>query len=185
MSRTRMLIIAFWIFIGVMLIWQFYTYNQGLTQAAIDHPQQEHFYFFQTNSAPIAPSLAHSNGADVQQVHYSVEEDTPSAGNMTCHVTLKNEGNAKAVGVQIFVRPFRGASNYDEDVGRSDTKPLSDDDPVSQFGQWLTFSDLAPGESSTQSVVFLSRHFVIQGKNPKPQILFQTEKAPPRKQPDN
>jgi hypothetical protein len=188
MTRTRKLIIAFWIFIGCMLLWQFYTYNKGLDQASIDHPQQEHFWYtnsLATSTAPAAPTSAHRDGADVQQIHYSVEDDTPSAGNMTCVVTLKNMGNAKAVSVQIFVRPFRGASNYDEDVGHSDTKPLSDDDPISQIGEWLTFPDLAPGESSTQSVSFLSRHFVIEGKNPKPQILFQTEKPPPRQLPDH
>jgi len=162
-----------------MLLWQFYSYDQGVKQAAIIHPQQEHFYFFPSNAAPVAPAQAHRGGADVQQTQYSVENDTPGKGSMTCHVTLKNVGNAKAVGIQIFVRPFRGASNFDEDVGQSDTTPVSDDEPLGKFGQWLTLPDLAPGESSTQSVVFMSRRFVIQGTNPNPEILFQTEKAKP------
>ena|ERR1700683_1529317 len=180
MTPVRKLIFAFWIFVVIMLLWQFYSYNEGLRQQAIDHPTQEHFFFYNTNTAaPAAPVQAQSKGADVQQVRYTVEENTPSTGSMTCHVTLKNMGNAKATGIQIFVRPFRGASNYNEDVGRSDAKPISDDDPISQFGQWISFPDLAPGESNTQDVSFFSRHFIIQGKNPNPQILFQSEKAKP------
>ena len=53
MSRTRKLIIAFWIFIGCMLLWQFYDYNQGLKEASVEHPTQQHFWF--TNSVATAP----------------------------------------------------------------------------------------------------------------------------------
>jgi len=181
-----MLIYAFWIFVIMMLLWQFYTYNQERARAAIEHPQQQHFWF--TNSvatAPVAPAKAHVDGADVQQVSYSMEEDKPSAGSMTCHVTLKNMGNAKATGIQIYVRPFRGASNFNEDVGQKDKdiKVVGEDDPISKFGDWLNFPDLAPGESSTQSVVFMSRHYPTPGTNPNPAIHFQTEKAPRQAQP--
>jgi hypothetical protein len=178
-TPLRKLIIAFWIFIVCMLLWQFYSYDQGIKQAATIHPQQEHFYFLPSNNAPVAPTQAHLNGADVQQVRYTVEDSTPGSGSMTSHVTLKNVGNAKAVGIQIFVRPFRGASNYNEDVGRSNATPVSDDDPLGKFGQWVTFPNLGPGESNTQSVVFMSQHFLVQGINPNPEILFQTEKPKP------
>ena len=180
MSRTRKLIIAFCVFIGCMLLWQFYTYDQGLKEAAITHPQQEHFWF--TNSAattPAAPSPGHRDEADVQQTGFSVVNDTPSTGSFTCQVKLKNVGNAKAVGIQVSVRPYRGISRGDEDAGHTDMSVLSDSDPISQFGQWVTFPDLAPGESSTQSVVFLGRTDVRPGTNPKPEIHFQTEKAKP------
>ena len=178
MSRTSKLIFAFWIFIILMLLWQFYTYNQGLKQAAIERPQQQHFWF--TNSvaaAPAAPTQSHVDGADVQQIAYSMKEDTPSSGSTTCYVTLKNMGNAKATGIQVNVRPFLGASNYDEDGGQQKVFVVKADDPLGKFGAWLNFPDLAPGESSMQSVVFLSHHFTIPGKNPKPDIVFQTEKA--------
>jgi hypothetical protein len=180
MSRTRKLIIAFWIFIVIMLLWQFYTYNQGLKQAAIDHPQQEHFWFTNavvTPATPAASSQAHHDGADVVQTNFVVENNTPNPGSITCLVTLKNLGNAKAMGVQIMVRPYRGTSNWDEDAGHQNVVVLSDDDPLSKFGDWVTFPDLAPGESSTQSVVFLGRSLVTPGKNPNPDIMFQTEKA--------
>jgi hypothetical protein len=180
MSRTRKLIIAFWIFIGCMLLWQFYTYDRGLTQAAIEHPQQKQFWF--TNSvaaAPAAPTQPAHDGADVEQTGFSVEDNTPGTGSFTCHVTLKNRGNAKAVGVQVSVRPYRGISRGDEDVGHTPTGIVSDSDPISQLGQWVTFPDLAPGESSTRSVIFIGRTDVRPGTNPKPEILFQTEKAKP------
>jgi hypothetical protein len=179
MTRTRKLIIAFWIFIGCMLLWQFYSYNQGLKEEAIEHPRQEHFYFFHTNAPPAAPSQAHANGADVEQTGFSIENNTPGTGSFTCQVTLKNMGNARAVGIQVMVRPYRGVSHYDEDVGHQNDSVLSDDDPISQFGQWVAFPDLAPGESSAQSVSFISRTDFKPGKNPKPEIIFQTEKAKP------
>lgn len=160
-----------------MLLWQCYSYDQGRKMAAITHPQQEHFYFFPSNAAPVAPTPAHRDGADVQQVGYTVQKDTPGTGSMTCHVTLKNEGNAKAVGIQIMVRPYRGVSNFDEDASSQQNIVVSDDDPLSKFGQWITFPDLAPGESNTQSVVFTSRTDFKPGVNPTPTILFQTEKA--------
>ncbi len=181
MTPIRKLIIAFWIFIGCMLLWQFYSYNQGLKEAAISHPTQEHFFFYNTNpgGAPAAPAQPKHNGPDVQQTGFSVENNAPGRGSFTCHVTLKNLGNAKAVGVQLWVRPYRGITRGDVDEGHADMSTLSDTDPIAQIGQWVSFPDLAPGESSTQSVVFLSRGDVTPGTNPNPEIHFQTEKAKP------
>ena len=192
MSRTQKLIIAFWIFVLIMLIWQFYSYNQGVTQNAIDHPQQQHFWFTNSVGAPAAPvAPVVQNGADVEQTGYTIEENAPANGNFTVHVTLKNTGNAKATGVQVHVRPFRGMRLGDEDAGNSVLRTLSDDDPLSQYGQWVDFPDLAPGESSTQSVSFLNQSNatpVIPGQTPtgvpgqkplklKPEIVFSSEKA--------
>jgi hypothetical protein len=62
-------------------------------------------------------------------------------------------------------------------------EPLSDGDPTSQIGQWVTFPDIPPGESRTATAVFLSKQGVNPGANPSPEILFQSEKtgqAPPR-----
>jgi hypothetical protein len=177
MTRTRQLIIAFWVFIGVMLIWQLYSYNQGMEKTATDHPAQTTFIFLHTNAAPVAPSMVHSDSADIQQVDYVVQPDTPSVGSFTCLVTLKNEGGATGTSVQISVRPYRGVSNYDEDVGHQNAVVLSDDDPASQFNDWLSFPDLAPGESVTRPVIFTSRPDIKPGANPKPEIIFDTDKT--------
>jgi len=181
MSRTRKLIIAFWIFIGCMLLWQFYSYDQGVKEASIAHPQQTQFIFLPSNAAPVSPTQGHHEGPNVQQTAYSVEENTPSTGSMTCHVTLKNLGNAKAVGVQVMVRPYRGTRTDDEDVGRNTVTItlLDDNDPSARLTAWLSFPDLAPGESSTQSAIFFSRSGLKPGPNLNPEILFQTEKAKP------
>jgi hypothetical protein len=191
MSRTRMLIVAFWIFIISMLLWQFYTYDQSLTRQAVEHPVQQHFWF--TNSAPATPAAAAEQpheGAYVEQTHYAVENNVPGRGSFTVDVTLKNVGNAKAVGVEVRVRPYRGMRLGDEDVGNSTLRILDENDPLSQFGQWVTFPDLAPDESSTQSVVFLSQDNAtpvvpgvsatgVPGEAPEklePEITFSTEK---------
>jgi len=191
-----MLIICFWIFIGGMLIWQFYTYNQGLSHEEADHPTQQHFWFTNSASAaaPAASAEAHQ-GAYVEQTHYTVENNVPGRGSFTVHVTLTNVGTAKAVDVSVRVRPYRGMRLGDEDVGHSELKILDENDPLSQFGQWVDFPDLAQGESSTQSAVFLGQGNatpVIPGVSAtgvpgqarvelKPEINFSTEKvqAPP------
>jgi hypothetical protein len=178
MTTIRKLIIAFWIFIVVMLLWQFHTYNQGLAQDAVTHPQQEHFYFLPSNAAPVAPAQVHHDGAFVEQSNYSTENNVPASGSFTCHVTLKNVGNAKAVGIQISVRPYRGITTGNQDAGNSPLVILNDNNPLAQMGQWLSFPDLAPGETSTQDVVFLGRSGVLPGMNPNPEIIFETAKTP-------
>ena len=101
----------------------------------------------------------------------------PATGSFTCKVTLKNLGHAKAAGVQVSVRPFRGTRTGDEDVGQSPYHTRSDNSALAQFGQWLNLPDLGPGESSTQSVIFLSRPGVEPGSNPSPEITFTSEKG--------
>jgi hypothetical protein len=150
-------IAAFWVIVIGLLLWQFYSYDKGLDQDAIDHPQQTHFFFFKSNSPPVAPIPVQKNGPDVQQVGYRVAENVPANGNFTVYVTLKNLGNAKAAGVQVHVRPYRGMRLGNEDVGNSPLSILPEDDPLSQYGEWVYFPDLAPGESNTQSVSFLSK----------------------------
>jgi len=179
MSLWRKLVVAFWIFFGVMVLWSFYDYNRGLTQQAVDHPVQEHFYFFHTN-APSGATAPSRNGPDIVQTAFVVQPDTPAKGSFTCLVTLKNLGGQKATGIQVNVRPYRGTFTGDVDVGgpsRSGT--LSDDDPIAQIGDWLSFPDLAPGESSTQSDVFFARSDVKPGLNPKPNIIFEAVKPAP------
>jgi hypothetical protein len=169
------------IFIGVMafciimLLWQFYNYDKGMTQAQIDHPAQQHFFFYNTNAgAPLAP-VTHRD-AHVRQVEFNGVENSPSAGSFTCAVTLKNDGSAKAVNVQVMVRPFRGIPLGDEDVGGPNRGTLSDNDPRAQFGQWVAFPDLAPGESSTQKVTFIMQSGLHAGNNPSPDIQYETAK---------
>ena len=183
MSRTRQLIIAFWVFIVIMLLWQFYIYDKGITTAATTHPTQEHFYFIHTNApTSVAPPVEHQ-GAFVQQTNFAVQNDVPATGSFTCQVTLKNLGHAKAAGVQVSVRPFRGTPPATR-TWASRRSRRSDNSALAQFGQWLNFPDLGPGESSTQSVIFLSRPGVEPGptrtlKSPSPRRRAPSSNPPP------
>lgn len=180
MQPYRKYIILFWVFIGGMLLWQFYNYNHGMTQAAIDHPTQDHFYFYPPNEVtkPKSDAPPKPDGADVEQVGYTVEEGQPNSASFTCRVTLKNVGTAKALSVQVWVRPFRGSGMGDPDLDPH-YHILTEDDTTSQFGQWVGFPDLAPGESSNETVSFLSRPNLAPGKNPDPKIVFLSEKPKP------
>jgi hypothetical protein len=175
MTPTRWVIVFFWIFVGAMIIKSILDSEAAHHQAAIDHPQQKQF-FFTPPPGKVAPAAVNPN-ADVRQIGYTIQDNTPGAGSFTYQVTLKNVGSRKATAIQIHVRPFRGAINGDEDVGHATAlKPLQDSDPMSQYGSWITFPDLAPGESSTQSAIFMDRPNLLPGKNPNPEITFETVK---------
>jgi hypothetical protein len=80
-----------------------------------------------------------------------------------------------------------------EDAGNSPLHILPEDDPLSQYGAWVSFPDLAPGESNTQTVSFLDRAGakpVVLGKSDTgipgqpmeqltPEIIFKSESPDP------
>jgi hypothetical protein len=184
MTTTQKLIVAFWVIILLTAAWQFYTYNEKLSQPTAAAQAPQHFYFYPPGSrAPDQPPPAGPTakpGADVRQTAYSVDLNKPTAGFMTCHVTLKNFGLSKALNIQVKVRPYRGATNED---GEASFQPkvytLPDDDPISQIGDYVSFPDLAPGESETRDVQFAIHTEVNPGTNPNPDIIFETDKSAP------
>jgi len=176
MSWTRPFIWAFWIFVISMLIWQAYQYNQKISAPDPQHPTDAHYFFYQPNPHAAAAPVV-SDGPNVVQAAFSIQDNTPTTSNFTCNVTLKNTGKAKALNVQVRVRPYRGQPMGDTDMGRTAIVPVSDDSTLGQFGQWLEFPDLAPGESSTQSVMFVKQAGGNYGNNPSPEILFSPEKT--------
>lgn len=178
MTLARKLIIAFWVLIIIMLGWQVYSCNASMTQQAVEHPQQTQFFFYQSNGASAVQPKPVYHGASLQQVGFVVQPDTPTPGSFTCLVTLKNIGTAKATNIQVCVRPYRGIPNNDEDVSRNVVKPIDDNNPLAQVSQWVSFPDIAPGESSTQSCSFVSKSGVKPGHNPNPEISFESEKKP-------
>jgi len=174
MSWTRRFIWAFWIFVIVMLCWQLYTCNDKLAQDAAK-PKQQHFFFYQATKEKVAAS-EHA-GPYVEQTGFNVEDNTPVSGAFTCHVTLTNKGKAKAINVQVSVKPFKGAAAFSDQNGPNSDATLSDQDPNSQISQWVSFPDLDAGQSSTQSVVFTKPNSALNyGNNPKPEIVYQPEK---------
>jgi hypothetical protein len=177
MTPTRWLIVAFWIFIPCMLIWQAYTSEVNSERELAAHPKQEHFFFDAPDTKPTVDPNAFA--AKVLQVGFSITNN-PMQSNFIAHVTLKNMGNAKATGIQVWVRPYRGVSVGGSRNGDgAGARQLPDDDPISLMGQWVSFPDLAPDESYTYDVTFISRDDVKPGANPKPQIVFESEKPQP------
>lgn len=176
MSWTRRFIYAFWAFVIIMLLWQAYVYNRNISRVDPLHPTQRQFFFYHTNAHAKVSPPEERTGPDVQQVAFTVEDNVPGPSNFTCHVTLRNKGHAKAVNVQVQVQPYRGTTVGDEDVGPASIKPINDQSALAQFGQWVSFPDLAPGETSTQSAVFFKQNGAHPGRNASPQIIFQPEK---------
>src|ERR1700761_3875921 len=157
MTRTRKLIIGFWVVIILLLLWQFHDYNQGLEKKGHEEVQQQHFFFVPTNAGPQAPPKPVHEGAYVEQIAYNVQRETPGAGSFTCNMTLKNTGTSLATSVQGAIYPFRGTRLGDPDNGHSDSKVISDTDARSNIVQWVNFPDLAPGQSETESAVFIDQ----------------------------
>jgi hypothetical protein len=178
MTPMRWLIFSFWVFVGGMLVWQSYTYETNLEK--VNDAQPQHFFFDPSRDQKPAAADPNLHAADVRQTGYSVTNN-PVSKSFVCHVVLTNKGNARAVGIQVFVRPFRGAlvngaRNGDGELPHR----LSDNDPLAQQGQSVEAPDLAPGESCTVSATFfMSRSDVQPSSNPNPQITFETEKANP------
>jgi hypothetical protein len=177
MTRTRWLIVLFWVFVFVMLIKSFIDYNRRAETEAELHPQPTQGFF--TTLPPPPPPPVPSAAADVRQTSFEVQTDTPSPGNFTCLVTVKNFGLSRAENIQVRVRPYRGTRRAPIQQNYVPSTPLSEDDPLSQLSSWLAFPDLAPGESSTQSVVFTSMPPLEPGLNPNPEIHFDSAKPGP------
>jgi hypothetical protein len=173
MTRTRWLILAFWIVIVGMLIKQLIDKNAQLAAHPAD---QQHFFFTPVpGQEPPPPPVP---GADVRETGFAVEPDTPSPGNFTCHVTLQNQGSTKAIGVQLHVLPYRNGSLLNTETPAVNHSAANQWD-LSHYGVWLAFPDLAPGQSSTQSTIFLAYPNVRPGEDPHPEIIFKADKPNP------
>ena len=175
MSWTRRFIWAFWIFIIVMCCWELYSCNNKIAEEAAK-PKQDHFFFYQPTKET-ASAAAIPAGPRVVQTAFHIDDNTPTDGAFTCHVTLTNTGKAKAIDVQVCVRPYRGGTSGTDDSGPNVSAPIPDDDPRAQINQWVSFPDLDAGESSTQSIVFTKERGAVNfGDNPKAEIVFRPEK---------
>ncbi len=177
MTPVRWAIVVFWFVVIVMIIKSCHDAEEQRKQDALLHPQADRFTFTEP-SAPPAPAPAPAPEARVEQISFSTKPSTPTPGSFTCFVTLRNTGSKKAQNIQIRVRPYRGTPYGDPDYGHQNLRPLSETDPLSQYGSWIGFPDLDPGQSSTQSVVFLDHPNATPGTNPTPEIIFGTVKTP-------
>jgi len=169
---------TFWIFIAIMLIWQFLTYNSHIDQkVAAAGPQQKHFFFNNKSKDTTAMNPAGTDRACVVQLDCRAEGGQPVKGSFTCHVMLKNIGNKKATGVIVQVSPYEGVtagSAEDADRYARVSKPRLNAHPIPHISQWVSFPDILPGQTVTKDAVFLDDPVYGPGGNPNPQIKFET-----------
>ncbi|HUB67433.1 MAG TPA: hypothetical protein VL981_08120 [Candidatus Methylacidiphilales bacterium] len=178
MSKWRILAVAFWVFIAIMLAWQAYTYNNRVVAEAQARPESH--YIYHTISPPPPPKAL---AADVRQTAYHVIPGSPEPDSFMVTFTVKNVGNTTATGVEVNVRPYRGIPNADEDDGDAHARvssisralgPISDQDPLSQIGQWVSLPDLPPGQSSDESAVFPNKPGIEPNQHPQLEITFKS-----------
>jgi hypothetical protein len=176
----RYLYTAFWIFIGGMLIWQFYDYNHHIDKVNADAgPRPQHFYVVNGKMVNDLTPPAPDPVADVKQIATSYQRGVPTSNQFTYHVTLKNKGTLKATNIQVLVTPFKGIILNDENDNASNIHALADSDPLAQISQWATCPDLGPGEQKTVDAVFLDPGGrTLPGSNPDPPIKFDAVKPP-------
>ena len=174
MNWWRTVTVAFWTFVVLMLIWQSYTYNNQV-EISKTHPGKHYFY----NSDSAFPTPPKTSAPDVRQVAYKVIRDSPQPGNFTVQFTVKNLGSVAATAIQVKVRPYLGFIQGDQDNGHvHGGTPISDNDPASQIGQWVALPDLAPGQSSSNSAVFIDQPNLSPNEdNPKLDMIFEPVKA--------
>jgi len=182
MNPMRWMITLFWVFVVGMLLWQFYDYNQNLSNDTLVAPRPQHYYYFNTNQNAVTavttlPKAA--DGAYLQQIGYTVNDHTPIQNEFTATSVIKNRGTVKATHIQIWIRPYRGIQIADEEMGAPQNTYLSDNDPLAQIGEWVDVPDLGPGETATVSATFLRKPAITPGGNPSPNITFTPGTANP------
>jgi len=167
MTPFRWGIVAFWVFIVLALIWQFHSYNNKLETDAEAHPAPQHYW------GPLAATYAPpppAKVAKVQEKAYWVTSD-PTGQMFTVHLTLINVGGSKATGVTANVNPYNGALNYDPDSGGHQS---TSGRVTGGIGQWISFPDIDPGQSDTETADFVGTYNPSTMTDPTPKIVFVT-----------
>jgi hypothetical protein len=176
MTPTRWLIVLFWVLVGFVLLKQCADSGRKIAQEAGTAPPRQYFFVAPPATKSLPGPAVPSPNADVHQVGFTWKDNTPGQGLYTCQVTLRNDGTKPATGVSVHVRPYRGTMYGTNGEGHVGYRLLKDTDILSQYGSWVSFPDLKPGESSTQSAVFLDQPNATPGYNPNPEIDFGTAK---------
>ena len=177
MTPTRWLIVVFWVVVTALLLHECMQEDAIRVQQGNAEKKRQYFFVPPINapkpaSTPAPPVI----GADVRQVSFTTKLNTPGTGSFTCYMTVRNVGLSPATSIRAYMRPYRGAGYGDLDIGTKKFHILKDTEPLSQYGAWVTFPDLKPGESNTQSAVFYDHPNVKAGYNPNPEINFETAK---------
>ena len=169
MTTTRWLIVAFW---AVMfLIGAFYVVESVMKPPPPPVPEK---HWFPPPLPGSVPSAASAN-ADVRLAAY-VLKPVPNSSTFTVDVTVKNVGQKKATGVQVKVQPYVGTMDTNKaEPGPDEIPDQPGGDPMATVVQWVTFPDLPPGQTSTQTLTFSMRGDATPAQSqPHAQVQFQT-----------
>ena len=110
--------------------------------------------------------------ADVVEQAWVVNRDVP--GMVTIQLTLKNRGGATARGVQAFIAPYLGAIPGSDGINmRAKSISTTADSPLGQIGQWVSYGDIAAGQTATSSAQFAAQPGVDPvPSNTHPKLLY-------------
>jgi hypothetical protein len=169
MTTTRWLIAAFWV--AMFLVGAFYLVQSLLAPPPPPVPEKHWFPPPLPGSVPPAASP----NADVRLAAY-VMKKVPNSSTFNVDVTVKNVGLKKATDIQVKIQPYNGTMDTSTTQHGPDEIPdLPKGDPMATVFQWVTFPDLPPGQSSTQTLTFSMRDDAEPAESlPNPQVQFQT-----------
>jgi hypothetical protein len=169
MTPTRWAIAAFWTILIVM--GAYYAIYYAMLPAPAPVPEQHWF-----PPAPGAPPPPVAD-ADIHLTHY-VAHITPGSAEFSVDVTVQNVGAKKATGVQVTVHPYVGNMDVDKSQNGPDEIPNQmGGDPMRFVTQNLSYPDLDPGQSATQSFTLPMRSDADAAqRDDKPQITFESAK---------
>ncbi len=167
MTPTRWAIAAFWTILIVM--GGYYAVYYAMLPPPPQPPEPHWFPPAPGTPAPPAPN------AEVKLMHY-VEHTTPGSAEFSVDVTVQNVGGKKATAVQVTVHPYVGNTDVDKSQNGPDEIPNQmGGDPMRLVVQNLSYPDLDPGQSATQSFTLPMRSDADAAqRDDKAQVVFQT-----------
>jgi hypothetical protein len=171
MTPTRWAIAAFWTIL--IVVGAYYAIYYALLPAPPPPPEQH----FLPPSFPGSTAAAPPAEAQVKLTHY-VAHITPGSAEFSVDVTVKNIGGKKAAGVQVTVHPYLGTMDTDKTQnGPDENANQMGGDPMRNVLQNLSFPDLDPGQSATQTFTLPLRSDAQPAeRDDTAQIVFESAK---------
>lgn len=167
MTPTRKLIVGFWVALLLIGAWKFYGYNHTMTSTP--PAPEKHWFLPAPGSAPAKAPVA-----DVRMTRYA-RRISSSGTFFTADVTVQNFGQRKATGVQARVQPYVGNRGTNPAApGPAGIPSFPNGDPMTNIYQWVSFPDLAPGATATQTITLPMRSDADPAQSFKPHVIFQT-----------
>jgi hypothetical protein len=169
MTTTRWLIVAFWV--AMLLVGVVYVSQAVMAPPPPPVPEK---HWFPPPLPGSVPPAAPAN-AEVHLVHYIMKR-VPDTSTFTADVTVQNVGLKKATSVQVKIQPYVGTMDTNKaQPGPDEIPDQPGGDPMANVVQWVTFPDLAPDETSTQTLSFSMRSDADPAQSqPHAEVEFQT-----------